>query len=185
MLHLFLGQRGRRLIKYNDFRVIRDSLGDLHHLSLGNGHRAHDPLRVDVDAKLFKNRFCIAEHLRLVDDNARDLRIPPEPEVVHDRPFERLIEFLMHHGDAVHQRLLAAVEVDLAALEIDVAAVLVVNAEQAFHQCRFACAVLAHERVDGSGLDLETDVIQCPDAREGLGNIRHPEQHGLFHLIPS
>ena len=60
MLNLFLGQRGRGFIKYDDFRVIGDSLCDLHHLTLGNRHRTHDPVGVDVDAELFKNRFGIA-----------------------------------------------------------------------------------------------------------------------------
>ena len=75
MLNLFLGQRGRGFIKYDDFRVIGDSLCDLHHLTLGNRHRAHDPVGVYVDAELFKNRFGIAKHLVLVHNKARDLGI--------------------------------------------------------------------------------------------------------------
>ena len=138
-----------------------------------------------MDAELVKNGDGIAVHFRLIDDKARDLRVAAKPEVVHNRPLERLIEFLMHHGDAVCQRLLAAGKIHFASFQINVAAVLVVNAEQALHQRRFSRAVFTHQGVNGTGLNFQTDFVQRPDARKGLRNIRHPEQYGLFHLISS
>ena len=182
MLNLFLGQRGRGFIKYDDFRVIGDSLCDLHHLTLGNRHRTHDPVGVNVDAELFKNRFCVPEHFVFVHNKARDLGIAPQPQIVHDSPLERLIQLLVNHGDTVVQRLLGAGEIDLAAFQINMAAVLAVNAEQAFHQRGFAGAVLAHQRVYGARLDLQADMIQRFYAGKSLCDIRHPEQYGLLHL---
>ena len=88
VLDLLLGQRGRRLVKYNDLGMIRNGLGDLHHLPLRNRHRAHNALWINVDAELLKNGGGVTVHLRLVNDKARNLRIASKPEIVHDRPLE-------------------------------------------------------------------------------------------------
>ena len=181
MLHLFLRQRRRRLIKYNNFRVIGNRLRNFHHLTLRNRHCAHDPVRIDINAELFEDFNGIVVHFLFVDHETGCFRVPAQPEVVHDRALERLIELLVHHSDAVVQRLLAAGKVDFPAFEIDMAAVLVVNAEQAFHQCRLAGAVFAHQRVNRSGLDLQADLIERPDAGEVLCNVFHLKQYGLLH----
>ena len=78
--------------------MIRDGLCNFDHLTLRHRHGAHDPMRIDVNAEFFKNGLRVAEHFALVDDEAGDLWIAAEPQIIHDRPLESLIQFLMHHG---------------------------------------------------------------------------------------
>ena len=182
VLHLLLRQRGGGLVKYDDFRVIGDSLGDFHHLSLGNGHGAHDPVGVHLNAQLFEHLHGVLVHFALVD-HGTDGGIPSQPDVVHDRALQGLVQLLVHHGDAIFQGFLTAFEIDLFSFQVDAAAVLGINAEQALHQRGFAGAVFSHEGVDGACLDRQRDMIQCLDAGECLCDVRHLQQDILLHIF--
>ena len=170
MLHLFLRQRRRRLIKYNNFRVIGNRLRNFHHLTLRNRHCAHDPVRIDVNAELFEDFNGIVVHFLFVDHETGCFRVPAQPEVVHDRALERLIELLVHHGDTVFQRVLRPGEADLLAVQKDFSLILLISPEQALHHRGLAGTVLAHQSHDRAALHIQIDVIQHPVPAEGLAH---------------
>ena len=101
VLNLFFGQRGGGFVEDNDLGLVGDRLGDFHHLPLGNRHGAHDASGIHIDAELFKDRLGILQHFLFVDHDPADGGIAPQPDVVHDRALERLVQLLVHHGHAV------------------------------------------------------------------------------------
>ena len=182
MLDLVLRKRGGRLVKYDDLRTIGDRLRDLDHLTLRNGHRAHDPVRIDIDAQLVEYFHGLPVHFGLVDHQSEMLRVTPQPDIIHNRALQSLIQLLMDHGHAIVQRLSAVFEVDFFAFQEDGSTVLVINAEQALHQRGFACAVFSHQSMDGSPFQRQRNMIERLDAREGLRDIRHLQQDILIHI---
>ena len=91
----------------------------------------------------------------------------------------------MHHGDAVLQRLLGVLKVDLLPFQIDMAAVLAVDAEEAFHQRGFARAVLAHKSMDRTFFKLQMHIVQGLDAGEGFCDVCHSQEDILCHAPTS
>ena len=83
------------------------------------------------------------------------------------------LQFLMHHGNAPVQRIQRAFDLDFFTLVNDFAFIHVIDAEHTFHQGGFARAILAHQRMDGAGPQLQLRVVQCLNAREGLDNATH------------
>ena len=77
-------------------------------------------------------------------------------------------QLLEHGGDAGGLRLLRAAEVDLAPVDADRARVRPVDAGDDLDQRRLAGAVLAQQRMDLAGTDVEADVVQRPHAGERL-----------------
>ena len=136
MLDLLLGQGGGGFVKNDDLRMEGNRLGDFNHLTLGNGHGAHDRLWVNGNFQLIKNCGGILKHFFLGDNGQSfdHLRITPQPDIVHHTALKRLVQFLVHHGDAVIQRLPGGFEIDFFILQIDVAFVLCIYTKQAFHQ---------------------------------------------------
>ena len=185
VFHFLLGERGGGFVEHDDLGIIGNCLGDLHHLTLGDGHGAHDAPGIDVDAELVEDGLGVPVHLLFIHHDPADRRVAAKPDIIHDRTLEGLVELLMHHGDAVEQRLLGVFEVDLSALEEYMPLVLAVDAEEAFHQRGFTRAVFAHQGVDRPGLQLQGDPVQGFDARKGFGDIRHPQEDIVRHILPS
>ena len=77
-------------------------------------------------------------------------------------------EVLVHHADAVADRLARGADPDRLAVDADLASVGFIEAVQNRHQCRFAGAVLADDAVDDSALDDEVDVVVGVNRAEAL-----------------
>ena len=73
--------------------------------------------------------------------------VAAEPHVVHHGALQYQVQLLVHHGNAILQRLFGRGEVDLLSLEEDLALILLVDAEQALEQRGLPCAILAHQRM--------------------------------------
>ena len=181
VLDLVFCQRGSRLIEHDDLGVVGNRLGDLDHLPLRNGEVADDPLGIDVDIERFKDLLGLVVHALAVYQRAVHGEAA-QPDVFHDAAAQHLVQFLMHHGHAIVQRVAGVDEVDFLAFHEDGAGVLLVNAEQAFHQRGLACAILAHEGVHGAGAELELRVVQRLDARKLLADVFHLKEIGLILL---
>ena len=189
-LNLRLGQGRGRLVQHNNLGVEGNSFCNFHHLTARNGHGGHDGTRVDVDAEFLKIQILKDLHghvvFGLVGNEGHlsaaelDSRIAPEPNVVHHATLQRLIQLLMHHGDAVVQRIAGRLEVNLFAVEPDCARILAVNAEKALHQRGFTGAVFAHECMDGTGTDGQLCIVKRFDAGEGLADAFHAQQNIVF-----
>ena len=153
--------------------------------TMREGHGAHDALGIDVHAELVEHGPRVPEHLLLIHHDPADGGIAAKPDIIHDRTLERLVQLLVHHGDAVLQRLLGVFEVDLSALKVNVPLVLLIDAEQAFHQRGLARAVFTHQGVDRTPLQFQRDAVQGFDAGKGFGDIRHSQEDVLCHIFPS
>ena len=79
----------------------------------------------------------------------------------------------MHHRDAHIQRLKRVVDFNFFALVVNFALIHFVNAEHALHQSGFTRAILAHQRVNRAGSELELRMIERFNARKLLDNLTH------------
>ena len=75
---------------------------------------------------------------------------------------------LMHHADAVADRLARGADSDRLAVDADFAGVGFVEAIEDRHQRRFSGAVLADDAVNDAALDDEIDVIVGVNRAEAL-----------------
>ena len=76
----------------------------------------------------------------------------------------------------VLERVEGRVQLGFLAAQADLPASGVVDAGDDLHQRRLAGAVLAHERMDGAGLEAELDVVQRHHAREFLADTLDRQQ---------
>ncbi len=81
-------------------------------------------------------------------------------------------EMLVHHADAVRACVARIADRHFRAVEQDLAAIGRVEAHDAFDERGFAGAVLAEQRMNRSGLDLDRDVFERDQRAENLG---HPD----------
>ncbi len=75
---------------------------------------------------------------------------------------------LMHHADAVADRLARGPDSDRLAVDADFAPVGFIEAIEDRHQRRFAGAILADDSMDDSALDDEIDVVVGVNRTEAL-----------------
>ena len=176
-LHLVLRQRGGRLVKNQDLAVCGNGLCDLHRLHLRHAQLAQLLSWVEVHAYLFQQKARVLIHFFVIDhrDEAQQLfdRVAAKKDILSDGARGNGLKLLMHHGDAHLQRLHGVVDLHLFALIEDLALIHLVDAEHTLHERGFARAVLAHERMDGAGAELELRVIQRLDAGEGFAHAAH------------
>ena len=187
VLNLRLRQGGGRFVKDDDLGVEGNRLRNFDHLPLRNRHRAHHGSRVDVDPQIVKDFLRIVVAL-LVGDKRQSLfdqRIASQPNVIHDRALERLIQLLVNHGNAVVQRFSGGFEVDLFTVEVNVTGVFGINAEQTLHQRRFSRAVLTHQGVNRSRSHGKLRIIQRLYTGETLADALHTKKYVLFHVCAS
>ena len=187
VLNLRLRQGGGRFVKDDDLGVEGNRLRNFDHLPLRNRHRAHHGSRVDVDPQIVKDFLRIVVAL-LVGDKRQSLfdqRIASQPNVIHDRALERLIQLLVNHGNAVVQRFSGGFEVDLFTVEVNVTGIFGINAEQTLHQRRFSRAVLTHQGVNRSRSHGKLRIIQRLYTGETLADALHTKKYVLFHVCAS
>ena len=175
VLHFLFRQGGGGLVKDDDFGVIGNRLGNFHHLPLRNGHGAHNPSGIHIDVQLIKNCLGVFIHLLFVYSHTQGLGIPTQPDVVHNRALQCLVQLLVNHGYPVVQGFLTAFEIDFLAFQVNMTLILVVNAEEALHQGGFSCTVFTHEGVYGACLYLQRNMVQSFYAWESLCNVYHSQ----------
>ena len=90
---------------------------------------------------------------------------------------------LMHHADAGPNGVPGPLEADRLAIDLDLARIGLDQAVENIHQCAFAGAVLADERVDLPGKDREVDAVIGQDAGELLYDATH-FNGDLVHSAP-
>ncbi len=97
---------------------------------------------------------------------------------------------LVHHGDALRERIRRACGLDRRAAVAHDAGIRAMHAENQIAQRRFAGAVLAENAVDLARADVERDVRQRGETAEPLGNglqateaVRRPARRGRTSLL--
>ena len=189
-IDFFLIQRGSRLVQRDDIAVVGDCLRDVHHLALGDRQAGKPGAGVDLDlaAQGCQHSLGVFYHLSGVDQ-AKLFGKAPQPDIFHHAALRDLFQFLVDHRDAVKQCLVRRLEIDLLPAQLDGALVLVVNAEQAFHQSRLAGTVFAHQCMDCAGAHIEIYPFERLHTGKCFGNAAHFQQvflrsrcSGLFLL---
>ena len=107
-----------------------------------------------------------------IDDHSGDQRFASEEDVVRRRQFGNEVELLMNDRDPRPLGVLHASELHRRACDPDEFVVLDVNAGEDLHQRAFAGAVLANQRVNLAGLEVEVDIDQGSDPAERFGDAR-------------
>ncbi len=191
-LHLESRQRRRRLVQDQHPRVDGERARDLDHLLLGDAQAGDRGGRGDPHAQLVEQRLDGAHHLAAPQEQPAAL--PAQPDVLGDAQFRHEREFLINDADAAQpngQRIAGwqgpAVEQDLARVRRD-------RAAEHLDQRGLAGAVLADERMDFPGRQLEIHLVYGTGAavelRESRGHQQAAPAHRRFgarrrHFPPS
>ena len=184
-LDLVGGQGRSGLVQNQHLAVGRDSLGDLHHLHLGDAQAAQLGAGVDVQFEALEQLLGVLVHFGVVhhDDGPVMLGgVAAQPDIFGDSPGRDGLELLVHHGDAALQSVQRGGDGNLLSFVLDLAFVHLVNAEHTFHQGGLAGAVLAHQGHDRTGAKLKPGMIQSFDAGEDLDDVSH-DQTVLCHSV--
>ena len=126
---------------------------------------------IDAGAEPPQQALRRPDHAAAVDERAGDQWLAAKKDVVGDTQFGNQIELLMDDRDASGFRIAHAAKRHWVALEANNAFVAGMDAGEDFHQCAFASAVLAHQRVHLAAPEIEVDVAKRCHAGERLGDM--------------
>ena len=175
-LNLVGSQRRGGLVQNQHLAVGADSLGDFHRLHLRHAQLAQLLLGVEVHAHPLQQGGGVLIHFFMIHhrEGTEFLGgIAAKIDVFCHTAGGHGLKLLVHHGDALAQRVQGIGDVHLLALVVDLALIHLVNAEHTFHQRGLACAVFAHQRMHMSGLQLELGMVQRLHTREGFDHAFH------------
>ena len=148
---------------------------DLHHLGVSARQRAHG--RIDVESRVEPHECggCLPAHRCPVESaEARTRANPPHEQVLDDGQVGEEVEFLRHHGNARRLGDTWRRQGDDPSGDFHVALVGQVDAVQHLHKRALAGPVLAHDRVDLAGSNLQVDAPTRPDAAEPFASAHKP-----------
>ena len=91
---------------------------------------------------------------------------------------------LMHHPNVQRRGVIGIADLDHLAVFLDHAFFRLVKAEQNAHQSGLSRAVLAQQRMNLSGPQLQGDVVVGLDPGENLGDVQHLD-HIFRHTFTS
>ncbi len=176
VLRVVLVQGRGGLVEDEQLDVLVQRLRDLHELLLADADVLD--LRVRVVTQADAGEQVLGTQLRGGPvDGAEAAGLVAEEQVLGDRELRDQRELLVDDHDAGLLGLLDVREADFLALEDDLAGVgaVRVDAGEDLHQGRLAGTVLAADRVDLAGTDVERDLRECLHTRELLGDRPHLE----------
>ncbi len=173
------GQGRGRLVEDEQLEIMREALGDLDHLLLAWGQQGHRCARVDVDLQIGQDPPRTLIHRGPPDDAQRVDRLAAGVDVLGDAERTHEAALLVDHGDSGVGGALLVEADDRGAVDLDGAAVRLIHARDQVHERRLAGAVLADQRVHLAAPDLERDVIDRTDAREGPDHVAHGQTRPL------
>src|SRR5690606_8390460 len=126
-----------------DTGVLRQRLGDLHHLLLGDAEAVHRQARVDVETDALQHAARLDIDAPAIDGagNAPG-KLPAQKDVLGDVEIGDEGEVLEDDGDAEPARIRGRGDLDRLPSVQEGACLRTVGAEQHLHQRRFAGAVL-------------------------------------------
>ena len=159
-------QHGGRLVEHEQLRVAEQALDDLDALALADRQVGDARVRRHLEAVLGPQRLEPARAFGALEHAVR----LAEQQVVDDARIADQAEVLMHHRDALRERVARAGGAVRAAGERHAAGVGRVDAEDDVAQRRLAGAVLAEQAVDLAGTDVERDAVERGQRAEALAD---------------
>ena len=166
-----LGRQHRgRLVEDEDVRLAVERLEDLDALLLPDGDVLDERIRVDREAERPGELLHPGSRRPVVEQDPVPARLDPEDDVLRHRHHRDEHEVLVHHPDAVLDRVLRRVEGDVLAANPDLTLVGPVEAVEDVHQRRLAGPVLSEEGVHLTSAEIEVDVVVREDPGKALGD---------------
>ena len=175
-LDLGVVERRRRLVHDQQLGVVGQRLADLDHLLLGDREAADELLGPQRQMEALDQLARLRVEPALVEEEPRAARLAPDEEVLRDREVGHQVELLVDDADAELLRVLGRDRLVGLAVEEELALVGVVDAGQQLHQRRLAGAVLADQREDLAGVQVEVHVLERLDAGEALADALDVEE---------
>ena len=164
-------QRRRRLVEDEDARLAGHGTGDLDELAQGDRQAGDGLVQVDPDPDLVEGGLCDVTLLSAVDEPRGLGRGEPEQDVLGDGHLRDQAQLLVDQGDPGFERSLGAAHLQWLAIDEDGALGRLEDPRQHPHQGRLARAVLADDRVDLPGQDLDVDAIHSNGTAEALDEL--------------
>ena len=164
---------GRRLVEEHDLVVPQHGPGDRHGLALAAGQAGdQDPDARDLDREAPQDLDGLLLHRDLVEpaQRAARTRLATEVEVADDVEVVAQREVLVDGRDPERRRIGWTRDRDDAALPQERAFVGSVDAADQLDERRLAGAVVADQRDDLAGVDVELDVGQRLDRPEAFAD---------------
>ena len=112
---------------------------------------------------------------------AKSMRLFAEHDVFRDTQMGSEIQLLVNHGNAAPTGVQRVPGNERLPVQLDLSAVRLAGAAEDFHQRAFARPVLADERVNFGGLNLEGNVFERVRGAEAFAHTRHsqPGRHSF------
>ena len=168
-------ERGGRLVHDDEPRLERNRARNGDHL-LDRGREFHQrPSHVDLDREAPQQIRRFRVHPAPVEQAVTAV-LAAEKDVLGHRAERNEVDFLIDGADAAALGVLRRGEVDGLAAKHDGSAVLAIGAGQHLDHRRLAGAVLADERHDLPGLDLERCGSQRLHSLKALVDVAHDEE---------
>ena len=159
-LDLVARDHRRRLVQDQQLDLVHHRLGDLDHLLIRHGQFRNQLVRVDIDAQAVQQFARILAGLAIVDQAERAPPLVPEKDVLGDTQMRKQNEFLIDDVDSGRLRLARRRPMHDLVVELDLASVGLIDARNHLGQRRFSGAVLAHQSVDFTGVNLEINAVE-------------------------
>jgi hypothetical protein len=175
LVDLGLRERGGGLVHDQDPGLLRERLGHLDHLLLGDTQLAHRSLGVDRHPELAEKGLGPRTEAVAVDDPSPARGLPAEEDVLRRRQLRDERQLLVDRAHPQPLGVARALDLHRAALEEDLASVLGERAAQDLHEGGLPGAVLSEQHEDLAPLKLEGDAVQGQHAGEGLADAPHLE----------
>ena len=172
-----LGRQDRgRLVEDEDLGVAVERLEDLDALLPADRQGADLDVGVDLEAEPSSELHDPAIGLVPVEEDRVGHRLFAEDDVLGDGQDRDQHEVLVDHADPAGDGVRRAGQGDLFAVEQDRPLIGLGQPVEDVHERGLAGAVLAEQRVDLAGPDLEIDVVVGDDTRIALGDAAHLER---------
>ena len=161
-------QHRSRLVENEEALVEIEQLQNFQLLLFPRRERGDGPIERHAERHALKKRLERLALLAPIDEGGR---VGAARDQILGRGQRRHEgEMLIDHADAERLRVARIAHDDLFAVEQQASAVGRVEAHHAFDQGRLARAVLAEQRMEGAGGNLDRNVVERGEAAEGLGH---------------
>ena len=165
MVGLLRRERGGRLIEDDDARLVEHGARDLHHLPLRRRQRAGKLRGIDLEVQPLQHLPGGVANLAHRVEGA----LAAEHDVLRHGELRHQAGLLVDHRDAEAAGVLRRGEGGDLSVDVQHALRRRDDAGDQFAERRFAGAVLAHQRMDLAGIQVEIGIGQRGDAAIGLG----------------
>ena len=152
------GQDRRGLIQNQQFNTADERFEQFHLLPFADADFLENLVDINIKLVLIRNFLRDPNSFLLIEDRAF-CGLYAKYDIFRDRKFRNLHEVLVHHADAVRNRIERVVDFHLGALDQNTALLTVFQTKQDFHQGCFARAVFSHQRMNFASFYRKIDIF--------------------------